>query len=508
MLAGRLDENPLNLPAGRWPGGTTMTGEGAMSTSTDTNALAVGARLDILRWSRPHLGLLLALGAGWMFDSLEVNLVGSVINPMSEHFHASTSQASRVYWVWLIGILFGAMAGGRLADRFGRRRLFVVTLLWYAAFTVLTALSPTLQVLYAFRFLTGLGVGAEYAIINAAIMEFMPSRIRGKACAAVMNFWPVGAIMGGLIAYLMLNTFALPNTVSWRYGFALGGILALIVLVFRRRLPESPRWLACQGRIREAEAIVARLELAAGIDPDARGTSPVTQWQDPNLRQGLRELVTRYPGRLALGCALDLSEAFGYYGIFAVLSIVVLKRVHYSDAQIPFFFILGNVGALAGGIAMTVGLDRLGRRLSVATYYTLAGAGVGLLALATDSGSKAWVLLAFIVSNAFATAAWTAAYPTFTELFPTHLRAVGVGVSVGVGRIGAAYGTLYLPGVAARLGPTASYLLIVGFWALGLAAIIIWSARRGVEGARKPLDAVSIVSERPRTAVTYLQEEL
>lgn len=478
-----------------------------MTASTDTNAPAIGSRLDALRWSRPHVGLLLALGAGWMFDSLEVNLVGSVINPLSEHFHATTGQASRVYWVWLIGILLGALAGGRLADQFGRRRLFVATLLWYAAFTVLTALSPTLQVLYVFRLLTGLGVGAEYAIINAAIMEFMPSRTRGKACAAVMNFWPVGAIVSGFIAFLMLNTFALPNTVSWRYGFALGGILALVVLYFRRRLPESPRWLVSQGRTREAEAIVTRLELAAGIDPGAPATSVTTQQAAPTIRQALAELLRRYPGRLALGCALDLSEAFGYYGLFAVLSIVVLKRVHYTDAQIPFFFILGNVGALAGGVAMTAGFDRLGRRLTVGTYYALAGASVGLLALATDSASKVGVLLAFMVCNAFATGAWTAAYPTFTELFPTHLRAAGVGASVAVGRLGAAYGTLYLPGVAARLGATASYLLIAGFWAVGLAAIVIWSARRGVEGARKPLDMVSIAPAPKPTVLAHVPEE-
>jgi MFS family permease len=215
------------------------------------------------------------------------------------------------------------------------------------------------------------------------------------------------------------------------------------------------------------------------------------------LRQALSELFRRYPGRLALGCALDLSEAFGYYGIFAVLSIVVLKRIHYSDAEIPFFFILGNLGAVAGGIVMAVGFDRLGRRLTVGTYYALAGASVGLLALATSTGSKVWVLLAFMLSNAFATGAWVAAYPTFTELFPTHLRAAGVGLSVGVGRLGAAYGSLYLPSLATRLGATPSYLLIVGFWGLGLVAIVIWSARGGIEGARKPLDAVSVVAGDP-----------
>jgi MFS family permease len=462
-----------------------------VDTPATLPADAIGARLDRLRWSHAQLGLALALGAGWMFDSLEINLVGGVINPLSEHFHATTSQSSQIFWVWLIGIMFGSLIGGRLADKFGRRRLFMLTLLWYCLFTLLTATSPTLQVLYVFRFLTALGVGAEYPVINAAIMEFMPVRVRGKASAGVMNFWPLGAIISGLVAWVLLNVFALPNTVNWRYGFAIGGILALLVLYFRRRLPESPRWLVSQGRVQEAEAIVSRLELASGIDPDAPPPVVEAGQATPNLRQALAELFRLYPGRLALGCALDLSEAFGYYGIFAVLSIVVLPRVHFTNGQIPFFFILGNVGALAGGIIMTTWFDRLGRRWTVGIFYAAAAAGVGLLAAATTTGSKAWVLVAFMISNAFGTAAWTAAYPTFTELFPTHLRGAGVGLSVAVGRIGAAYGTLYLPSLAVSVGATASYLLIVGFWLIGLTAITIWTLRGGIEGAGKPLDAVS-----------------
>jgi MFS family permease len=463
--------------------------------ASSATSASIGARLDRLRWSNAHLGLLLAIGAGWMFDSLEVNLVGNVIGPLSQHFRATTSQASLIYWVWLIGILFGALIGGQLADRFGRRRLFVGTLLWYCLFTLLTAASPTLHVLYVFRLLTGLGVGAEYAIINAAIAEFMPARVRGKAAAAVMNFWPLGAIVSGLVAYIVLNVLTLPDTVSWRYGFAIGGIVALVVLLFRRRLPESPRWLATHGRLDEAEAIVARLELAAGSRPPAGDDYP-DEPASPSYRAAARELLRRYPARLALGCALDLSEAFGYYGIFALLSVVVLKKVHYSDGEIPFFFILGNLGALAGGIAMTVGFDRMGRRWTVGSYYALAGGSVGLLALATSSGSKTWVLLAFMLSNAFATGAWTAAYPTFTELFPTHLRAAGVGTSVAVGRLGAAYGTLYLPSLAVRIGPTVSYLIIVAFWALGVIAISIWTLRGGIDGAGKPLTAVSYLRGR------------
>lgn len=459
----------------------------ALAGETASDLQLIGSRLDRLKWTSYHRRILLALGAGWMFDALEVNLVGNVISPLGEHFHATTGQAAFVFWVWLVGIMVGAIAGGVLADRFGRRRLFLLTLLWYAGFTVLTALSPTLGILYVLRFATALGVGAEYAIVNAAIAEFMPAKVRGKAAAAVMNFWPVGAIISGLIAYLLLAVIALPSAVSWRYGFAAGGVLALLVLLARRALPESPRWLLSQGRRDEAEAIVSRLESAAGVTslppPDRREAEPLLRgWR------AAKELFTRYPGRLALGCCLDLSEAFGYYGMFALLSIVVLKNLGYTDGEVPFFFILGNVGAVVGGLVMTAMFERLGRRLTVGTFYGLAAASLGLLDLATSENDKTGALLAFMVCNAFATGAWTAAYPTFTELFPTNVRAAGVGVSVAVGRIGAAFGTLYLPTLAERLGPTSSYLLIAGFWLVGLLAVIVWWLTGGVDGARRPLD--------------------
>ncbi|HET8588925.1 MAG TPA: MFS transporter, partial [Nakamurella sp.] len=144
---------------------------------------AVGARLDRAPWQRLHTVILLALGAGWLFDSFEVQMFSSAVGPLGDHFGASTFQRDAVLAVWLGGILIGAISGGWLTDRFGRRRLFVATLLWYAGFTVLTGLAPDLGSVYVLRFLAALGVGAEYAIINAAIVEFIPARVRGKANA-------------------------------------------------------------------------------------------------------------------------------------------------------------------------------------------------------------------------------------------------------------------------------------------------------------------------------------
>jgi MFS family permease len=456
---------------------------------TDT---AVGARLDRASWQRMHTTILLALGAGWLFDSFEVQLFSSAIGPLGDHFHASVFQRDAVLAVWLGGILIGAVTGGRLADRFGRRRLFVLTLLWYAGFTVLTGLSPTLAFVYGFRFLAALGVGAEYAIINAAIAEFMPARVRGKANAFVMNFWPAGAIVAALLAYLALDTLALSNTVSWRYMFVLGGLLALVVLYFRRRIPESPRWLLARGRTAEAEQVLRSLEARGGDESaDKVVPDPTVVAAMPRRRSVFGELVRHYPGRLVLGSLLDLAEAFGFYGLFALLSVIVLPRVQLSQAGIPIFYLIGNVGALAGGLLMASLFDRVGHRRMVTGCYLLSAVGIAGLAAATASGSAVWVTVAFVAASAFSTAAWTSAYPTFTELFPTHLRGVGVGTCVAIGRVGAIVGTLALPSIAAGLGATASYALVAVFWLVGAATMTTYTLRGGAEGSRRSLETLA-----------------
>ncbi len=456
----------------------------------------IGARLDSASWQRLHTTILIALGAGWMFDSFEVQMFSSTVGPLGDHFGASVFERDAVLAVWLGGILIGAVVGGRLADRFGRRRLFVATLLWYAGFTVLTGLSPNLGFVYGFRFLAALGVGAEYSIVNAAIAEFTPARVRGKANALVMNFWPLGAILAGLLAYFALDTLALSSTVSWRYMFVLGGLVALVVLVFRRRIPESPRWLASQGRTGEAEQIVQTLEGRQNLSHrDTEATNgPVTVL---STRSALAELLRHYPGRLALGSVLDLAEAFGYYGLFALMSVVVLPQIHISQSGIPIFYIIGNVGALAGGLVMAALFDRVGHRRTVGTCYLLSAAAVAVLAVATQSGSTLWVTLAFVVANGVGTAAWTSAYPMFTELFPTHLRGVGVGTSVAVGRIGAIVGTLALPTLAGHLGATASYLLVAAFWLLGATAIGVAARTGGRDPSGRSLEDVAPLRAEP-----------
>ncbi len=462
---------------------------------TDSQNSSPWTVLDTLRWSRFHTMMTLALGIGWLFDAFEVNLTGGLLGILKSQWHLSNAQASLITSLWLAGIMVGAVLFGYLADRFGRKKLFLLTLTVYSVFTLCSALSPGFTSFMLFRFLTAIGVGAEYSAINGAIGELLPTKYRGRAAAIVMNFWPVGALLATLVSILFLNLIP-QQAIAWRVGFALGAIGGLFVAYFRRVLPESPRWLLSRGLSKAAGQVVDDMARAAGQQlKDQEAELCPTMRSSANNRArsitaDLRELLGRYPYRLMLGATLDISEAFGYYGLFTFLALVVLPQVHIANSQIPWFYFMGNVGALAGGLLMAWKFDRLGRKRTVPMFYTLAALTSVLMAPAAATHSPLVVLMAFMAANFCATGAWTSAYPTFSEIFPTHLRATGIGVSVAVGRIGAiASGPLLIAVSKSAWGDVGVFGLMGFLWLAGTLAMIPWGLW-GIEGAGVSLETI------------------
>jgi len=234
----------------------------SLTTLTD-----VPARLDRLPWSRFHRLVVAALGITWILDGLEVTLAGSVAAALqtSPRLHLTAEQVGLTGSAYLIGAVLGSLYFGHLTDRLGRKKLFTVTLGVYLAATAATAFSWNFESFLFFRFLTGAGIGGEYSAINSAIQELIPARYRGRTDLLVNGSFWIGAALGAGGAVVLLEPGRLPPDWGWRCAFGIGAVLGLSILVLRRFMPESPRWLMTHGRVAEAERVLLWIERGAAL---------------------------------------------------------------------------------------------------------------------------------------------------------------------------------------------------------------------------------------------------
>ncbi len=453
--------------------------------NADTTAAAAIHAMDAGDWRPIHTRILLALGLGWMLDAFEVTLVGNVLPILREQWSLGALESTLTISLWLAGILVGALAFGWLADGFGRRRLFILTLVLYATATFAAAFSVNFWMFLALRIVAAIGVGAEYSAVNAAVSELVPARWRGRAAALVMSFWPVGALLGGGLTLGVLAV--VPPHLAWRIVFGSGAIVAIFALWARRTLPESPRWLMSRGREAEAQAALVRMAGNAKAAPWRH--APQTPRAARDWFAEFRMLWRKYPARLALGAALDVSEAAGYYGLFALIPLAIIPALHLSFAGTPLFYLVGGGGALAGALVAAWLIERVGRKRTVTGFYIAAALAMGLVAVALVAGPAA-TLAAYVLASAAGTGSWVAAYPAFTEIFPTRSRATGIGVSVAAGRVAAGLSPPLLIFVAGRYSVTAALVIAGLFYLIGVAAMLPWIAY-GPEARGRTLESLA-----------------
>jgi len=459
---------------------------------------SVPARLDALPWSRFHALVVVALGITWVLDGLEVTLAGAVSGALKESpaLRLTDAQVGLSASAYLTGAVLGALLFGWLADRLGRRRLFFVTLGVYIAATAASALAGNFATCAWFRFLTGAGIGGEYAAINSAIQELIPARYRGRTDLAVNGSFWVGAAIGAVASTVLLEPGRLPPDVGWRVAFGSGAVLGLGILFLRRLLPESPRWLLLHGRVEEAERI------AAAVERSVRRTSPSPVLQPLRLR--LRERATgfvdlgtslfrHYPRRAVLGLVLMAAQAFCYNAIFFTYALVLGRFYAVPAADVGLYLLPFAIGNFAGPLVLGHWFDTWGRRQMIATTYALSGVLLaitaalfvaGLLTAATQT--LAWTLVFF-----FASAAASSAYLTVGECFPVEVRALSIAFFYA---LGTGIGGIAAPWLFGVLIGTGEPLAIAGGYALGAALMLgaaVVAAWLGVAAECKPLEEVA-----------------
>jgi MFS family permease len=393
--------------------------------------------------------------------------------------------------------VLGALVFGRLADRLGRKPLFLVTLCVYLAATLATAVTYDFDSFAACRFLTGLGIGGEYAAINSAIDELIPARVRGVVDLAINGSFWVGAAIGAALSIALLEPGRFPADIGWRIAFAFGAVLTIAILLVRRNLPESPRWLMTRGRLEEAERVVAGIEAAVEREHGARAVEhesfAIRVREHVAWREILRLLVTRYRLRSLLGFVLMAAQAFFYNAIFFTYGLVLTTFYGVAPSSVGYFIFPFALGNFLGPLLLGRWFDSTGRRFMIAATYAIAGAGLLASGYAFSQGwldarTQTWCWSALFF---FASAAASSAYLTVSEIFPLEMRAVAISIfyaiGTGVGGIigPALYGALIESG--SRDALFAGY--VIAAVAMGLAALT--AAVLGVDAERKPLESVA-----------------
>lgn len=460
----------------------------------------IPGRMDRLPWSRWHVLIVVALGITWLLDGLEGNLAGSLagILKRKDTLGFTDAQLGLSGTYYLAGAVAGAIVFGYLTDRFGRRKLFFITLLLYLSATAATAGSWSFASFTFFRSLTGAGIGGEYAAVNSAVDELIPARVRGYADLLINSTFWIGAALGSGASLLLLNTRVIPPTFGWRLAFLIGAVIGLVVLFLRRYVPESPRWLMIHAEEGEAEKVVRAIEdqVSQGHPeklPRVTETIKLATRKSTPFHEIWDTMAHEHARRSVLGFALMVSQAFFYNAVLFTYGLVLLRYYGIAAEKLGLFLVPLALGNVLGPLTIGRLFDTIGRKPMISITYIGSGvlltitAGLfraGLLTALTQA--ICWSVTFFVASSAA-----SSAYLTVSEVFPLEIRAIAISIFY-------AFGTL-----AGGVGGPALYGYIVGtgsrtflFWGYvaGAAVMIcggLFEVRLGVSAERKSLEDVA-----------------
>jgi MFS family permease len=471
--------------------------------ATDVVETMIPRRLDRLPWSRWHWLVVTGLGITWILDGFEVTIVGAIASILTnkDALGLSTQQSASAGTFYLLGAIAGALVFGFLTDRSGRKILFTVTLGVYLVFTVASGLAWNYWSFVGFRFLAGAGIGGEYSAINSAIDELIPARVRGRVALSINGSWWVGTAAGAFFSYALLHSLSV--SIGWRFGFFIGATLALGVIVIRRYIPESPRWLLTHGRAAEAEQVVAGIEDAVRkqhpVLPEPEGAPIVIEQRERLSFPAIAKYVIQnYPQRGLLGLALMTGQAFLYNAIFFTYTLVLTDFFGVNAKTAPLYLIPFAVGNFLGPLLLGPLFDAIGRRVMIPFTYITSG----LLLIATGELFVHHVLtqttmtIAWCVIFFFASAGASSAYLSVSELFPLEARAMAIALFYALGTgLAALSPTLFGALIQSASRANVNYGYLVGaslMIAAGVIAIFLAvpAERRALEDIASPYTAV------------------
>lgn len=492
---GTADAQAQVLPSGR------------PDRTVETN---IPARLDRLPWSRWHWLIVIGLGTVWILDGLEVTIVGAIASRLEEKdaLGLTASQIGLAATLYVVGACCGALFFGRLTDKYGRKLLFMITLGLYLAATVATAFAPSFLWFGICRFFTGAGIGGEYAAINSAIDELIPARVRGTVDLAINGSYWIGTAVGAALSLVLLDKDIFSSDLGWRLAFGIGAVLGVGIMLVRRLVPESPRWLMIHGRDDEAEEIVQDIERQVTESTgqplkDPNKTIKINQRESIGFGVIAKTVFKVYPKRTIYGLALFIGQAFLYNAIFFTYALVLSTFYKVDSGKVGLYLIPFAIGNFLGPVLLGRLFDTVGRRKMIAGTYIISGILLFITALLFKSGTLnattqtiAWCVIFF-----FASAGASAAYLTVSEIFPMESRAMCIAFFYAVGTgLGGAIGPLLFGALINTKHVTPV------FWGYTLAAGLM--AASGIVAAFLAVDAEGKQLEDIATPITAAEAEV
>ncbi len=432
---------------------------------------SVTGRLDSLPVTQKHTKVLFGSGLGWALDAMDVGLISYIIVVLAQQWDLSATDRSWILSVGFIGMALGATVGGLIADRIGRRQVFAITLLIFGLATGASALVGGIAALLVLRFLVGLGLGAELPVASTYVSEFSPARVRGRMVVILEGFWALGWTVAAIIGY-----FVIPASENgWRWAFAIGAIPALYAFIVRWGLPESPRWLASQGRHEEAEQIVTALEASPPVfgsqavpvetDVAASTAAPIATTWWARLK-GLWS--PEFRGRTAALWTVWFCVNFSYYGAFLWIPSILHEDLGSLTKTFGYTLII-TVAQLPGYAVAAWLIEVWGRRATLSVF--LVGSGISAILFGNATSIGALITFGMLLSF-FNLGAWGALYAVTPEVYPTSMRATGAGWAAGFGRIASIVAPLSVPILLGVGGAPVLFVVFSAFFAI--AALAAW----------------------------------
>lgn len=454
------------------------------STASASNAdpaqvTAIAARLERLPLTSYQRGIFAIIATAWFFDSMDLGALTFVLGPIRQSFGLSTAEAGLLSSMSFLGMFIGAGSAGLLADRFGRTRVFQVSMIFWGLGSILCGLATTVPTLAAARVLLGFGMGMEFPVAQSMVSEIIPARQRGRYIALLEGFWPLGFIASGLLAFAVLSV------ADWHWVFILQGIPAIFVLVVRRYVPESPRWLASHGDVVKAERVMSEIE--AKVSARLGGAplpAPSPERIELRPQKGLATLFAAgYARRTAMLWCLWFFALLGFYGLTTWLG-ALLQAKGFPVTKSVYYTILISLAGIPGFLTAAWLIEALGRKL------TLVGALLGAAISAYFYGGaidQTQLIAAGLCMQFCAFGMWSALYAYTPELYPTHVRATGTGFASAVGRIGSLIGPSLIGFILPVAGQSGVFALGAGAFALAALAVLVL----GEETRGRTLESIS-----------------